>query len=386
MNEEKNSINTFANLSRVTPDKRKIQVIKNIQMIFLVGICCAIFFFMFAPQKTKAEIKTENKNHDAYNLTLSQNLEYIEKIKAQERRKLVEEGRQAVIPKHRSAPLLKTNQENSINDTQKLNISREIRLRMNAQTTFEIAQGKIGSDSDFRDEKLSVKDAKRDDATLIDVGDSNTRFINSMNEISAVNARKLPHPTLTIVAGEIIPATLETAINSDLPGMTRAITTRDIYSLQGRNVLIPRGSILVGQFNSSILESQNRIMIVWNRVQMSDGVVVTLNSPATDALGNSGQRANYVDNHFLKRFGTSVLLSILGAYSATSGVGTNDQYNSLSQYRNAIASSFQKTSEQTLDKTSSIKPTLQIKQGTKINVFVAHDLDFAEVGKVLQRK
>jgi type IV secretion system protein VirB10 len=256
-------------------------------------------------------------------------------------------------------------------------LSKEMQLRMNAPTSFEIDVQAIetGSPGTINNNGQMNGTSK----TMVG-NDQNSQFINNQSDITSVRAKKLPHPSLTIPAGEMIPATLETAINSDLPGMVRAITTRDIYSLMGGHLLIPKGSTLVGQFNSGVVEGQSRILVVWNRVQMSDGIIVTLNSPGTDTLGRSGQGADIIDRHFFERFGTSALLSVLGAYSATAGVGTQDQYNSASQYRMALANSFQQTSGQTLEKSINIAPTLQINQGTRINVFVAHDLDFAGVG------
>lgn len=158
--------------------------------------------------------------------------------------------------------------------------------------------------------------------------------------------------------------------------MVRAITTRDVYALSGQKLLIPKGSTLVGQFNTGVTQGQNRIFVVWNRVQLSNGIIVTMNSPSIDAIGRSGLNADYIDHHFFARFGTSALLSVLGAYSAMNGVSNEEQYNSKSQYRMGIANNFQQASNQNLQQDMLIRPTLHLNQGTTINVFVAHDLDF----------
>ena len=108
---------------------------------------------------------------------------------------------------------------------------------------------------------------------------------------------------------------------------------------------------------------------------------MTLNSPSTDAIGRSGQAADYIDRHFFERFGTGALLSVLGAYTSTGGVNGQDEYNSMSQYRMNIAGGFQQAANQTLQQDMQVKPTLQINQGASINVFVAHDLDFYRVAR-----
>ena len=112
---------------------------------------------------------------------------------------------------------------------------------------------------------------------------------------------------------------------------------------------------------------------------MTNGVVVTLGSPSTDSIGRSGSAADYIDRHFFERFGTGALLSVLGAYAATGGVNGKDEYNSMAQYRMNIANNFQQAANQTFARDMKVGPTLQINQGTEINVFVAHDLDFYPV-------
>jgi len=115
-------------------------------------------------------------------------------------------------------------------------------------------------------------------------------------------------------------------------------------------------------------------------VRLPNGVIATLNSPGADSLGRSGLNADSVDKHFIERFGTATLLSVLGAATANAGVNSQTQFNSSSQYRSAIADSLNQTAAQTLGQDMRIKPTLHKYQGVEVNVFVAHDLDFSVVG------
>lgn len=253
----------------------------------------------------------------------------------------------------------------------KESLTNETLARMNAPSTlFSISGGESKS-------QLSTTTSNKIKA--LQGNDANSQFLNQQNDITSVSAKRLPHPGLTVPAGEMIPATLETAIHSELAGMARAITSRDIYALSGNQVLIPKGSTLVGQFNTGITQGQSRIFVVWNRLQMTNGIIVTLNSPSSDSIGRSGQAADYIDRHFFERFGSGALLSVLGAYTATGGVQGQDEYNSMSQYRMNVAGSFQQAANQTLQQDLQTKPTLQVNQGTSINVFVAHDLDFSRV-------
>lgn len=357
--------------SKVTPNQRKQDRLKKGQFALLLLVCAGIAAFMLIPNRSKADIaeEIESRPHD---LTLAQNLELIEKIKQEERLRLMKQG-QVSVPAQRVKPPKLRNHSTNLNA-----VSKEVLVRMNAPSSFEIENTTMLTEQMGKGGHQAGQAAKGNQLLVGNNPDS--QFINSQNEITEVSAKKIPHPDMTVPAGEMIPATLETAINSDLPGMVRAVTTRDVYSLMNGNVLIPRGSTLVGQFSSGVVEGQSRILVAWNRVQMNDGVIVTLNSPGTDTLGRSGQGADYINRRFFERFGTASLLSVLGAYSATAGVNAQDQFNSASQYRMAIANSFQQTAGQTLDKSVNIPPTLQVNQGAKINVFVAHDLDFHNVG------
>lgn len=181
----------------------------------------------------------------------------------------------------------------------------------------------------------------------------------------------------TILSGKLIDAVLETAISSDLPGMVRAIVSHDVYAEAGDRVLIPRGSRLLGQYNSEVRKGQSRVFVVWTRVVRPDGIEVALNSGGTDSLGRAGLSGN-VNHHFWQMFGTSMLLSIIGSGTANVGVQPTNPYNSASAYRQQVSEAFQNSASQALADNINIPPTINVKQGALIKVFVARDLDFSE--------
>ncbi len=197
---------------------------------------------------------------------------------------------------------------------------------------------------------------------------SNDQFINSANGTIVNKAWKIGDPGKVVPQGTVIPAVLETAINSDLPGYTRAIVSRDIRSFDGTAVLIPRGSRLVGQYKSGLTTGETRAFIIWDRLIRPDGLSVQLASPATDDLGQAGSSGS-VDNHFAKRFGASILLSIvnglasgLSKSSSTIVIGSSTEASSIAN--------------QALSANVAIPPTIKVPQGTPIEVFAARDLDF----------
>lgn len=357
--------------SQVTPNSALKKKKDKLMFLGVVLISLVVLALLFLPAKEEARAENENQSGATVHETLAQNLELIAKM-----RKDAENALRAAStssPSERGAnhpPILRRT------NTRGPKLSQEIIARMNASNSFTLESSSLTTDS--------VQEHAAGTHTTLTGNNANAQFINQQEDIVAVKAKHIQHPNYTIPAGELIPATLEVAINSDLPGMVRAITTRDIYSLSGGNKLIPSGSTLVGQYNSGIVQGQSRLLMVWNRIERSDGVIVTLNSPGTDAIGRAGLGADIVERHFLERFGASALLSILGGYTAIGGVGSQDQYNSKAQYRMGVASSLQQTASQTLEDNIGMKPTLSINQGAPINVFVAHDLDFSSVGAVLE--
>ncbi|PVM85534.1 TrbI/VirB10 family protein [Caulobacter radicis] len=171
--------------------------------------------------------------------------------------------------------------------------------------------------------------------------------------------------------GAVIPAVMETAINSDLPGLARAMVTRDVKSFDGSTVLIPRGSRVIGQYKSGLALGASRVFVIWTRVIRPDGVSVQIGSPAADPLGRGGLEGK-VDRHFFTRFGGSILTSVLSAgVAAVSNSRANSQIyiGSMSEAANMANAA----------KGTNTSPTIRTPQGAPVTIFVARDLDFSGV-------
>jgi len=213
------------------------------------------------------------------------------------------------------------------------------------------------------------------------VAQSNDPNMQFMNQVStqtndAINVSVIGPLSAIIAEGNLIHADLESAVNSDLPGYLRAIVNVPVYSEDGSKVLIPRGSRLIGEYKSGMLQGQSRFFVVWTRLITPEGLSVNLGSPGVDNLGVAGMGADEIDRHFWQQFGTASLLSLIGAGAANVGVSGDDQNNSAATYRAAMASSFSQSANQSLKQESAIAPTLKKYQGKPIIVFVAHDLNF----------
>lgn len=184
---------------------------------------------------------------------------------------------------------------------------------------------------------------------------------------SAATAAASFDPRTTVTQGTLIPAVLETAIDTDVPGYVRAVVSVDVRSFDGSRVLVPRSSRLIGQYKSGLQAGQKRAYVIWTRLIRPDGVSVNIASPAVGFAGETGL-AGKVNTHFFERFGSAMLLSVVGGLSALGG--------------NAgviIAGGGQSAAAAAVGQSGQIGPTVRVRQGQPIRVFTARDLDFSRV-------
>jgi type IV secretion system protein VirB10 len=198
-------------------------------------------------------------------------------------------------------------------------------------------------------------------------------------------ATLLPNPDLTITEGTMIPCILQTAINSELPSLVTCVVPIDVRGTTGNVVLLDRGTKIVGQLESGLMQGQNRVFVDWTRAETPDHVLVTLDSPGTDELGESGL-PGAVDNHFWQRFGGALMLTLVqgGLNAATTVAAGQGGADSTSQqaavgFLYSGQNNAQTIANTALQNTINIPPTLTKNQGDTVSLIVAHDLDFSSV-------
>ena len=174
------------------------------------------------------------------------------------------------------------------------------------------------------------------------------------------------NPATTIATGTMIPAVLETAINTDVPGYVRAVVSQDVKSFDGSRVLVPRSSRLVGQYQSGLQAGQRRAYVIWTRLIRPDGVTVSLASPATGFDGTTGL-AGDVDSHFFSRFGSAMLLSVIGGLTTVASGGAS-----------VILGGGQSAANTALQQDGQRSPTVRVRMGEPVRVYTARDLDFSQ--------
>lgn len=200
-------------------------------------------------------------------------------------------------------------------------------------------------------------------------GNANEDFAARLGGLggSSAAAKRSFDPATTVTQGTLIPAVLETAIDTDVPGFVRAIVSTDVKSFDGRSVLVPRSSRLIGQYKSGLTAGQKRAYVIWTRLIRPDGVSVDLGSPAI-AFGGETGLAGKVNSHFFERFGSAMLLSVLGGLPNL--IGNNSSVIVGGGGTSAASAAVQQGGQ--------VGPTIRVRQGEPIRVFTAKDLDFSK--------
>lgn len=196
--------------------------------------------------------------------------------------------------------------------------------------------------------------------------------------VPVVSALRTAPRAPVLLEGTVIPAVLLTAVNSDLPGTLVAQVTQDIWdSVHGRDLLVPKGTRLVGDYNADVRPGQQRVVAAFRRLILPNGSSVDLlGTQATDAQGRSGLQ-DQVDRHFLEMFGASFIVAGLAslvqrreAQPATVVVVPGNAPGVSSTLGSAAGSVLVETSRAILGRAQNIPPTLLIRQGHRFSLTV----------------
>ena len=179
-----------------------------------------------------------------------------------------------------------------------------------------------------------------------------------------------------IKSGAIIPATLVTGINSDLPGQIMAKVRRDVFdTVMGNYLLILQGTTIIGRHDSQIAYGQKRILIVWNRLIFPNGDSFDLKGqPGVDLAGLAGLK-DKVNNHYFRIFGSALMFILFGAVGQLAQPQNNSsQLTSQQIIYGAIGQQLSQTATQLIAKNMNIQPILNIRPGTGFNVLLTRDM------------
>ena len=203
--------------------------------------------------------------------------------------------------------------------------------------------------------------------------------------MASATASKRGDTTFLLRKGTNIPCTLDTQIITTHAGLTRCIVNKDVYSANGKVLLLERGSMVNGEQTAALVQGQARVFVLWNDVETPKGVKVALNSPSAGQLGASGQPA-YVKYHFFRRFGGAILISLIGDFGeAYSNRQSNKGSDQSFTFENTSEGA-QEMATEALKNSINIPPTAYINHGQLLNIMVARDVDFSKVYDLVDTK
>jgi len=200
---------------------------------------------------------------------------------------------------------------------------------------------------------------------------TNLDTLRRASVIGQAQARSLPDRNFLITAGSFIPCILQTAMDSSQPGYVSCIVPRNVYSDNGRVVLLEKGTKIFGEYQGGLNRGQYRLFVLWTRAVTPRGIAIDVGSPATDALGRGGVDGK-VENFFWKRFGTALLFSLVEDAATVGAEAVGNNGSNTTRVPSDAASTV-------LQQNGDIKPVLRKNQGDDVGITVAQDFDFSTV-------
>jgi type IV secretion system protein VirB10 len=216
-------------------------------------------------------------------------------------------------------------------------------------------------------------------------GDTNSPVSDKLRPtlFSPNSAGQRGDTSLMLTRGALIPCVLVSKIVTTYPSITRCQTTKDVYSSNGKTLLLERGSVVMGEQQSALIQGQARVFILWTQVETPKGVVINIDSGGTDNLGGAGHPA-FVDTHFWERFGGGILLSLIEDLTGALGNQITAKSADGVTFENS-ADNASTMAQEAIKNTINIPPTGYVNQGALLTIMVARDLSFKDVYEVVDR-
>jgi len=199
-------------------------------------------------------------------------------------------------------------------------------------------------------------------------------FTRQRDDSGIYSAHGLVNPIsrYELFAGTIIPASLITGVDSDLPGLAIAQVTQNLWDLSGSILLVPQGSRLLGKVDSVVAFGQSQALVIWQRIIMPNGTSIEIdNTPASDTEGYAGLE-DEVDYHTWRLIKGVALSTLLGVGAQLSVNNSNDDL--LSALRQSAQDSANQAGQQITQRNLSIQPTITVRPGWPLRAILSKDL------------
>ncbi|HFC7422683.1 TPA: type IV secretion system protein VirB10 [Neisseria meningitidis] len=200
----------------------------------------------------------------------------------------------------------------------------------------------------------------------------------------STSAGLLKNRDMLLAKGTIVTCNMATKLETQIAGQTACVIPNNIYSENGNVVLLDRGTVVEGEYQKVAEVGRTRIFVLWTRARTPNGVVINLDSAASDKLGGAGMDG-YVNNHWFKRFGNAIMFSLI-----QDGVSTG--FNRLEKSQTAQTVIYEnsqdatnKIVEEIIKSTANLPPTIYRNQGDKVGIYISRDLDFSSVYQLKSR-
>jgi type IV secretion system protein VirB10 len=199
----------------------------------------------------------------------------------------------------------------------------------------------------------------------------------------ASSAQYINHPDTLLVRGTYIRCALETRIVTDIPGYTSCVVTEPVYSINGRNRLLAKGSKVSGRYDTDA--DGPRVAVVWDRITTPDGFDIHMASPGVDNLGGAGHPGDY-DAHWGSRMSAALMISLVSDLFKYEGERHGPNTTTISNgvvtqapFDSNTARTMERLANQALTRSINRPATVTINQGSVVNIYVARDVDFSPV-------
>lgn len=189
-------------------------------------------------------------------------------------------------------------------------------------------------------------------------------------------------PDALLVRGTYLRCVLETRIITDIAGYTSCLVTEPVYSINGRNLLLPKGSKIYGAYGGG--PTGKRVEVIWDRITTPNGIDVAMSSPGTDGLGGAGHPGQY-SAHWGSRIASALMISLIADAFKYAAAEHGPESTTVSSNGFAVRSPYESATARTMERLANEAmserrpPTVTINQGTIVNVYFAKDVDFTNV-------
>lgn len=193
-------------------------------------------------------------------------------------------------------------------------------------------------------------------------------------EPSRAAVQSIPAGSYVIPEGTVLDAVLKTRLNGDFAGPLTCMVSEPLYDRGHQRILVKQGSVLIGNTRAVSGLGERRLAVTFHRLMRTDGTSINLDKfVGLDQIGQTAL-SDQINHHYTQIFGVSVALGAIAGFSQANTSSTIGTESGMDQYRQGFSSSVSNSSVRILDRFLNIMPTITIREGTRVKVFIMNDI------------